>query len=90
MRSAGRTKVILDREDNVVLNLGDIITHQASQPTTPAASTACSRPYKANVEFTKDEMRAPDCRGASDGRQVERRRTSRRRPRLRLQARAPG
>ena len=25
------TKVILDREDNVVLNLGDIITHQAIQ-----------------------------------------------------------
>jgi hypothetical protein len=25
------TKVILDREDNVILNLGDIITHQAVQ-----------------------------------------------------------
>ena len=55
------TKVILDREDNVVLNLGDIITHQAIQRAHDAGGldSLLASVYKANVEFTKDEMRAP-------------------------------
>ena len=55
------TKVILDREDNVVLNLGDVITHQAIQRAHDAGGldSLLGSVYKANVEFTKDEMRAP-------------------------------
>ena len=90
------TKVILDREDNVVLNLGDVITHQAIQRAHDAGGldSLLASVYKANVEFTKDEMRAPgSCRGASDGRQVERRRARRRGARNQgggCGARAPG
>ena len=56
------TKVILDRDDNVVLNLGDIITHQAIQQAHDSGGldSLLASVYKANVEFTKDEMRAPD------------------------------
>ena len=56
------TKVILDRDDNVVLNLGDIITHQAIQRAHDSGGldSLLASVYKANVEFTKDEMRAPD------------------------------
>jgi len=55
------TKVILDREDNVVLNLGDIITHQAIQRAYDAGGldSLLESAYKGTVEFTKDEMRAP-------------------------------
>jgi uncharacterized protein YrrD len=56
------TKVILDRDDNVVLNLGDIITHQAIQRAHEAGGLdsllACV--YKGEVEFSKEEMRAPE------------------------------
>jgi len=55
------TKVILDREDNVVLNLGDIITHQAVQRAHEAGGldSLLGSVYKGNVEFSKEEMRAP-------------------------------
>jgi len=55
------TKVILDRQDNVILNLGDIITHQAVQRAHDAGGldSLLGSVYKANVEFTKSEMRAP-------------------------------
>jgi len=55
------TKVILDRQDDVVLNLGDVITHQAIQRAHDAGGldSLLGSVYKANVEFTKDEMRAP-------------------------------
>ena len=55
------TKVILDREDNVILNLGDIITHQAVQRAHDAGGldSLLGSVYKAQVEFAKDEMRAP-------------------------------
>ena len=55
------TKVILDREDNVILNLGDIITHQAVQRAHDAGGldSLLGSVYKADVEFSKEEMRAP-------------------------------
>ena len=56
------TKVILDREDNVVLNLGDIITHQAIQRAYDAGGldSLLASAYKGTVEFDKEEMRAPE------------------------------
>ena len=56
------SKVILDREDNVVLNMGDIITHQAIQRAHEAGGldSLLGSVYKGEVEFTKEEMRAPD------------------------------
>jgi uncharacterized protein YrrD len=55
------TKVILDREDNVVLNLGDIITHQAIQRAYDSGGldSLLASAYKGTVEFDKAEMRAP-------------------------------
>jgi hypothetical protein len=56
------TKVILDREDNVVLNLGDIITHAAIQRAHESGGldSLMSSVYKGEVQFSKDEMRAPE------------------------------
>jgi uncharacterized protein YrrD len=55
------TKVILDREDNVILNMGDIITHQAIQRSYDAGGldSLLDSVYKAKVEFTKEELRSP-------------------------------
>ncbi|CAN5620878.1 PRC-barrel domain-containing protein [soil metagenome] len=55
------TKVVLSREDDVILNLGDIITHQAVQRASDAGSldSLLASAYKGSVEFTKEEMRAP-------------------------------
>ena len=54
-------KVILDRQDNVVLNMGDIITHQAIQRAYESGGleSLLSSVYKGDVSFTKEEMRAP-------------------------------
>jgi hypothetical protein len=54
------TKVILDRDDNVVLDLGDIITHQAIQQAHDAGmlDTLLASVYKGQVEFTRDEMKS--------------------------------
>jgi hypothetical protein len=55
------SKVILDREDNVVLDMGDIITHQAVQRAHESGGldSLLASVYKGEVAFTKDEMRAP-------------------------------
>lgn len=55
------TKVILDRQDNVVLNLGDIITHEAVQRAYDAGAldSLLGSVYKGDVHFERDEMRAP-------------------------------
>jgi uncharacterized protein YrrD len=55
------SKVILDRQDNVVLNMGDIITHQSIQRAHEAGGldSLLASVYKGDVEFTKAEMRAP-------------------------------
>ncbi|HEX8229048.1 MAG TPA: PRC-barrel domain-containing protein [Chloroflexia bacterium] len=55
------TKVILDRQDNVILNLGDIITHEAVQRSYDAGmlDSMLENVYKGEVEFSKEEMRAP-------------------------------
>jgi uncharacterized protein YrrD len=55
------TKVILDRDDNVVLNMGDIVTHQAIQRAHEAGGldSLLGSVYRGEVQFTKEEMRAP-------------------------------
>jgi hypothetical protein len=55
------SKVILDREDNVILNLGDIVTHQAIQRAHESGGldSLLGSVYKGEVQFTKEEMRAP-------------------------------
>ena len=55
------SKVILDRDDDVVLNLGDIITHQAIQRAYDAGGldSLLASVYRGTVEFSRDEMRAP-------------------------------
>jgi uncharacterized protein YrrD len=55
------TKVILDRRDDVVLNLGDIITHEAVQRAHDAGmlDTLLNNVYKGTVEFGKQDMMAP-------------------------------
>ena len=54
-------KVILDRQDNVILNMGDIITHQAIQRAHESGGldSLLTSVYKGEVAFTKEEMRAP-------------------------------
>jgi uncharacterized protein YrrD len=55
------TKVILDRDDEVVLNLGDIITHEAIQRAYEAGilDSLLASVYKGDVAFERDEMKAP-------------------------------
>lgn len=54
-------KVILDRQDNVILNMGDIITHQAIQRAYESGGldSLLASVYRGQVELTKEEMRAP-------------------------------
>jgi len=54
------TKVILDRDDEVILDLGDIITHQAVQQANDAGllDTLLDSVYKGDVTFERDEMKA--------------------------------
>ncbi len=54
------TKVILDRNDDVILDLGDIITHQAVQQAYDAGmlDTLLDSVYRGEVTFTRDEMMA--------------------------------
>src|SRR4051812_22155593 len=53
------TKVILDLQDRVVLDLGDIITHRAVQQAHEAGAldSLLGSVYKADVHFEKDELR---------------------------------
>ena len=54
------TKVFLDLEDGVILDLGDLITHAAIQRAHDAGSldTLLGSVYKGEVAFERDEMRA--------------------------------
>jgi hypothetical protein len=54
-------KVILDRTDNVILNFGDIITHQAIQRAHEAGGldSLLGSVYRATVELSMKEMRVP-------------------------------
>ncbi len=61
--SIGRpvTKVILDRDDSVILDLGDLVTHQAIQRAADAGlleSLLDSVFHASDVTFSRDEMRA--------------------------------
>ena len=53
------TKVILDRSDNVILDLGEIITHEAVQAAHDAGSldSLLSSVYRGEFAFDKDEVR---------------------------------
>jgi len=55
------TKVFLDRDDSVILDLGDLVTHQAVQRANDAglldSLLACVY-VASDVSFTRDEMRA--------------------------------
>ena len=55
------TKVILDRDDEVVLDLGDIITHESIQRAHEAGilDSLLASVYKGDVAFERDEMKAP-------------------------------
>jgi uncharacterized protein YrrD len=54
------TKVFLDLEDRVILDLGDLITHAAIQRAHDAGSldSLLGSVYKGDVAFQRDEMRA--------------------------------
>ncbi len=54
------TKVFLDLEDRVILDLGDLITHAAVQRAHDAGSldSLLASVYKGEVAFERDEMRA--------------------------------
>jgi len=55
------TKVFLDRDDNVILNLGDLITHQAVQRAYEAGmlDSLLASVYKSTeVTFTQDQLKA--------------------------------
>lgn len=54
------TKVILDRSDEVILDLGDIITHEAVQRAYEAGilDSLLESVYKGDVSFDRDEMKA--------------------------------
>ena len=53
------TKAILDRNDDVILDLGDIITHQAVQRAHEAGllDTLLGNVYQGQVTFERDEMK---------------------------------
>ena len=55
------TKVMLDRDDSVILDLGDLVTHQAVQRADDAGllDSLLASVYKAeDVTFSRDELRA--------------------------------
>lgn len=54
------SKVILDREDSVILDLGDIITHQSVQRAhdNGMLDSLLDNVYKGDVTFERDEMKA--------------------------------
>jgi len=54
------TKVVLDLQDEVILDLGDLITHAAIQRAYDAGAldTLLGSVYKGEVSFEKDELRA--------------------------------
>lgn len=56
------TRVILDTNDNVILNTGDLITHEAIERAREhnMLDALLDSVYKDNPDFTKDELRASD------------------------------
>jgi len=55
-------RVILDRQDNVILNVGELITHQAIQTAEQAGvlDILLSSVYDKDPEITQEELRAPE------------------------------
>ncbi len=56
------SRVILDRQDNVILNVGELITHHAVQEARQAGvlDMLLSSVYDKDPEITQDELRAPE------------------------------
>lgn len=63
-RAIGRptNRVILDRQDNVILNVGELITHQAVTTARQAGvlDMLLSSVYDKDPELSQDELRAPE------------------------------
>ncbi len=61
------TRVILDEYDNVILNVGELITHQAIESTRRAGilDVLLNSVYSHSPQFSKEELRAPDAGSAS-------------------------
>ncbi len=61
------TRVILDEFDNVILNVGELITHQAIEEAQEAGvlDVLLHSVYTHSPQFSKDEMRAPGTGDAS-------------------------
>ncbi len=63
-RAIGRptNRVILDRQDNVILNVGELITHQAveSARRSGVLDMLLSSVYDKDPELSQDELRAPE------------------------------
>lgn len=56
------TRVILDEYDNVILNVGELITHQAIEAARRSGilEALLNSVYTQTPQFTKDELRAPE------------------------------
>ena len=56
------TRVILDPQDNVILNVGEIITHQAVERSRAVGvlDMLLSSVYDKDPELAQDELRAPE------------------------------
>ena len=61
------TRVILDRDDRVILNTGELITHEAVERARGAGvlEALLDSAYRAHPEFSKEELRAPEAGEAS-------------------------
>jgi hypothetical protein len=61
------TRVILNEFDNVILNVGELITHQAIEEAREAGilDVLLNSVYTHSPQFSKDEMRAPGTGEAS-------------------------
>lgn len=61
------TRVILDKQDNVILNVGELITHKSVEEARQAGvlDMLLSSVYDKDPELTQDELRAPEPGDAS-------------------------
>lgn len=68
-RALGRpaTRVILDRQDQIILNVGELITHESIQRAREAGvlDVLLNSVYTREPEFTKEELRAPEAGAAA-------------------------
>ena len=75
-RAVGRptNRVILDRQDNVILNVGELITHQAVERARAAGvlDMLLTSVYERDPDLAPDELRAPEPGDASLEQQRER------------------